>query len=461
MEMNSASSFLQKLSWKERLSYGVSDFACNSVFTIAGSFLMLYYTDVAGIAASAVGTLFLVARIVDALQDPIQGLILDRTNTRWGKSRPWWLWFSIPFAIISVLLFSVPDISSTGKIIWIYITYILFNLLYTIINVPVTSILPSLTEDVQERTVLSSIRQLMGNLGGAIVNGVTLIAVAFIGGGSGSTSQRGWTTWMIVVSFFAVILLMISFKNTRERSYSQVSNKNNSVKESLKAAKRNWPWFIIIFVDFIRWIGLQTQNNVAIYFFKYNFNNEALGSFILSLQIVAVFSVALCPFFVKRLGKRNTMLLGFIVQIMGQLMLFVGDKFSSAAILIFATVIVRLGFGFVAGVLTVMQADTVDYGEWKNGVRAEGFLTSFSGFAAKFGMGLGGSITGWILNKTGYIANQTQTSEALFGIQFNYIWFPLIVFSLALIALLFYKVDNVQNKMQDELKIKRQKESNA
>lgn len=447
-----------QVAWKERFSYSLSDFACNLSFQMVGTYLMIFYTDTFGISAAAVGTLFLVARIVDAFDGPFWGIMIDHTHTKWGKSRPYWLWFSIPFAVFCVLVFTTPNLSLTGKLIWAYVTYIGVDILYSAVNIPITSILPSLTSNPQERVTLSTIRQFMGTAGATIITGITLGMVAFFGGGS-TTSAHGWFIWALIVGVIVVVLFGIVFKNTHERVQTKSSRQSIPIKESLKALRKNWPWAIIIFINFIYWLGMQTRSQVTVYFFKYNMHDAGIASLVLSLQLVALVAVVLTPATAKIIGKRNTMLGGMILACVGQLLLSLGAAHLSVGMIVFATIVGYLGTGYVSGLIAVMLADAVDYGEWVNGVRAEGIVTSFSSFSAKLGMGIGGAITGAILASSGYVANHTQTASALHGIEMNYIWVPLLGFGLSAIALLFYHVDGIEKKMQGDLAAKHAKEN--
>ncbi|MCZ2119327.1 glycoside-pentoside-hexuronide (GPH):cation symporter [Levilactobacillus brevis] len=444
--------------WNERIAYSFSDFACNLSFQMVGTYLMILYTDTFGLSAAAVGTLFLAARIVDAFDGPFWGIMIDHTHTKWGKSRPYWLWFSIPFAVFCVLVFTTPNMGLTGKLVWAYVTYIGVDVLYSAVNIPITSILPSLTSNPQERVTLSTIRQFMGTAGATLITGITLTMVAFFGHGS-TTSARGWFIWALIVAVIVVVIFGFVFKYTTERVQTKSSRKSIPIKESLKALKRNWPWAIIIFINFIYWMGMQTRSQVTVYFFKYNMHDATLASLVLSLQLVALVAVVLTPWTASRIGKRNTMLGGMILAVIGQLLLSLGANNLSVPMIIFATIIGYLGTGYVSGLIAVMLADAVDYGEWINGVRAEGIVTSFSSFSAKLGMGIGGVITGWILTGTGYVANKTQTAGALHGIELNYIWVPLLGFALSGIALMFYHVDGIEKKMQSDLAEKHAREN--
>lgn len=348
--------------WNERIAYSFSDFACNLSFQMVGTYLMIFYTDTFGLSAAAVGTLFLAARIVDAFDGPFWGIMIDHTHTKWGKSRPYWLWFSIPFAVFCVLVFTTPNMSLTGKLVWAYVTYIGVDVLYSAVNIPITSILPSLTSNPQERVTLSTIRQFMGTAGATLITGITLTMVAFFGHGS-TTSARGWFIWALIVAVIVVVIFGFVFKYTTERVQTKSSRKSIPIKESLKALKRNWPWAIIIFINFIYWMGMQTRSQVTVYFFKYNMHDATLASLVLSLQLVALVAVVLTPWTASRIGKRNTMLGGMILAVIGQLLLSLGANNLSVPMIIFATIIGYLGTGYVSGLIAVMLADAVDYGE--------------------------------------------------------------------------------------------------
>lgn len=175
--------------------------------------------------------------------------------------------------------------------------------------------------------------------------------------------------------------------------------------------------------------------------------------------MAALITVAITPWCSKKFGKRNTMLTGMLTAIAGQFVMYVGSKTLNVGIIIAANIIVNLGTGLVSGLIAVMLADAVDYGEWRNGVRAEGIVTSFSSFSAKFGMGIGGAITGWILKWGGYVANHAQSTSALNAISINYVWVPMVGFALSALALLFYKVDSFEGQMQADLRAKHAREN--
>lgn len=440
--------------WPERISYASSDFALCICFGLITNFLMYFYTDIFGISAAAVGILYLVARIVDIFDGPFWGLLIDHTNTRWGKSRPYWLWFAVPYGLLCVLVFYAPDLSMQGKIIYVYITYIAVNILYSSISIPITSILANLTPNPKERITLSTIRQFFGTLGSALIAICAFPMVSAFGQGD---QETGFFITAIIMSIISVLMLLNTFAKTRERVQTKSSKQTLSIKESFKALKGNWPWFIVIFVNFNYKLCIQTRNQVTVYFCKYNMNAEWLTSIMLGLILLSLISCAITPMFSKKFGKRNTTVFGMLIAIAGQLIMFVGSQSLSMEILIIGNALVNFGTGFVSGLIAAMFADAVDYGEWKNGVRAEGFVTSFFSFSLKFGMGIGSVITGMILYIGGYIANEVQSAVTLQAFTVNYVWIPIIGFALCVIALSFYKVDKFENKMHSDL-IKRRKQ---
>ncbi|WP_019392385.1 glycoside-pentoside-hexuronide (GPH):cation symporter [Priestia filamentosa] len=440
-----------QVGWKERISYGLSDTACNLVFQVIGTYLMFFYTDVFGLSLAAVGTLFLVARIIDALDAPIFGVLIDRTSTKWGKSRPYFLWLAVPFGIMATLTFFTPNLSDSGKSIYAYITYISVGIIYSGVNVPITSILPSLSSNPQERTVLGTIRSIGGQIGAIIVTAATLPIVSALGGGD---NQKGFFWTVFIFSIFGVTMLLITFKNTKER----VIIPGRTIvpfKEGIKAIRGNIPWFIMIFLNFIYWMGQTIKNQTTVYYFANNIGNAKLIPLMMSFNFVTLFSLLLTPTFSKKIGKKNTMILGLLIGIVGQIMMGIGGKITSLAFIMAGNIVGTFGTGFILGLISVMLADTVDYGEWKNNVRAAGLLTSASSFGAKFGMGIAGALTAAILSAGGYVANQKQTSSALHAIEFNFLWLPIICSALGIVALLFHRFDKLEKQIIVDLNNKR------
>ncbi|MDR3190811.1 MAG: glycoside-pentoside-hexuronide (GPH):cation symporter [Lactobacillaceae bacterium] len=445
---------------KERVAYALSDFGCNTIFQIVGTYFLVFCTDTLGVAAAAVTGLFALTAIIDSIDGLIWGQFIDRTHTRWGKSRPYWLWFSVPFAIFCVMCFTAPPFSQTGKIIWIYVAYIGAKVLYSAINIPVTSILPALTSNPKERVTLSTIRQFFGNCGGAIFLPLTLPAVAILGkifgntDGKSTNSPVGWFIWAVTLAIITAACLLIAFAGTKERVITKDSQRAIPMRESVKALKGNYPWAIIIFINFIYWGGFAVRSSSLPYYFKYNLHNEALGSLTLAATFITLFSTALVPFVAGKIGKRNCMLLGMVGTALSQIILYFADKMGgNVPVILIGIILYYISYGLTGALIAVMLSDAVDFGEWKNGIRAEGFVTSFSSFSAKLGMGIGGMILAAILAAGHYVsgASGVQPDSALTAITFGFIWIPFIGYALSAVALLFNNIDKLEPQMIADL----------
>lgn len=439
----------KQVPWFERISYSLTDTASNLVFQVVTTYLLFYYTDSIGMSAAAVGTLFLIARVIDAFDSPFFGIMIDKTNTRWGKSRPWFLWLALPFCVVAVLTFSVPDISASGQIAYAYVTYILLGILYAGINLPITSILPSLSSDPQERTVIATVRMLFAMVGMIVVTTFTLPIVHKLGQGN---DAKGFSLTMTIFASIAFVLFINAFFNTKERVVSASSQKSLPVKEGIKALKGNWPWFIMLFLGFIFWVANIMKTQTTTYYFTYKIERPDLIPLFMALNMLMLVTLAIVPILTKKFSKRNILIFGLIVSIIGQLIMFMGDQASSIAVLIAGSIVVSLGGGFAGGLLFIMIVDTVDYGEWKSGVRAQGLLTASSSFGVKFGMGIGGALSAWMLGLSGYKPGEVQTASALRAIDLNFIWIPIVCYVLAIIALLFYTLDKEESQMLADLK---------
>ena len=255
---------------------------------------------------------------------------------------------------------------------------------------------------------------------------------------------------------------MVAFAGTRERVVTKDSNRAVPMRESVKALKGNYPWAIIIFINFIYWGGFAVRSSSLPYYFKYVLHNEALGSLVLAGTVITLASTAMVPFVARRLGKRNTMLLGMVGTALSQLVLYLADIMNgNVAIILTGIVLYFISYGLTGALIAVMLSDAVDFGEWKNGVRAEGFVTSFSSFSAKLGMGIGGMVLAAVLAAGGYAASSdgTQTASALNAIRMGFIWIPFIGYAASAVALLFNNIDKLEPKMVADLTAKHEREA--
>ncbi|MDD5063983.1 MAG: MFS transporter [Phycisphaerae bacterium] len=438
----------QKLSIVEKIGYSLGDSAANFIFQTVMMFLMIFYTDVLGISGVAAGWIFLATRIFDAVNDPMMGAIADRTKTRWGKFRPWVLITAIPFGIIGVLMFTAPDFSPTGKVIYAFITYNLMMIMYTINNVPYCAMTGVLTGDSVERTGLSQYRFIFAMLATLVVQSFALDLVKFFGNGN---QAKGFQMTMTVFCSFAVLFFIITFFTTKERVKPDPKQKT-SLKMDIKDLALNPAWLAIAFLTVSIFITLALRGAMIPYYFKYYVKREdLLGWFNMLGMIVTLACILLAKPLSIRFGKRNTFLVClFLTAVFAAAFIFLP---RDAIVLMFVFNILYSAFyAPTIPMLWAMMADVADYGEWKTGRRATGMTFSATTFGLKMGLALGGAITGWLLSYYGYIPNQEQTEFALKGIRWMMSIYPAIPFFIGVGLLLFYKITkHTELQMTQEL----------
>lgn len=441
-----------QMPWKERISYGLGDTASNLIFQMTTLYLMYFYTDVFGLNPAAVAMLFLVARVIDAIVEPFIGVMIDRTQTKWGKCRPYFLWLAVPFSITAVLMFMTPDLGDTGKLVYAYISYTALGIMYSGINLPLSAILPSLTSDSNERTVVNTVRMVFAVIGSVVVSAGTMPLVQAFGKGN---EAKGFLTTVVLFSVVALLLFLNMFANTKER-VKAINEKPIPMREGVKAIKGNTPWLIMLLLSLFLWITTSIQGQTSIYYMTYYMKRPELIPIVNSMQLLMIVAMVFAPLAVKRIGKRNTVICGSIVSIIGYTVAIIGGNALSVPMLLSGLLISGLGMGAGAGLIFAMMADTVDYGEWRSGVRAQGLLYSAASFGVKVGMGLGGALGGVILSLGGYVANNTaQTDSALTAISFNYLVAPIIGQIIMIILMLCYRLDKIQPVMMRELEERR------
>ena len=448
-----------KLSVREKIAYSFTDGAGNLLYVNISSYIMYFYTDVFGISAGGLlgaGTILLVARIADALSAIAWGSVVDHTSTKWGQSRPYFLWMAIPFAVFTWLAFTAPNISSdTGKFWYALITYILAaGIIYTGIQTPITAILPNLTSDPVERVNANTFRMAGGSIGSLITSAFCIPLVGFFGslvGGGKANDKAGFMIVLAIFGVIAILMLLFSFKNLREHNFHPEQNKPISLKQSWTAAKSNKPWMILVLAFLVYWVAQSTRNGVSSYYAKYNLGNVDLTSWFNGIQVVGLIGTFAMPFLVKTTNKTGTMLIGLAIGALGQVLMPLAG--SSVPLAVTFWTIGVIGAAIAVGMPFGMLADTVDYGEWKTGIHAAGFLTAVgSAFCIQVGSGFGAYVPLEILNAAGYVANQDQSPQVLNAISFCFIWLPVIVYAIvALIMLFYFKYEKMEPQIKKEL----------
>ena len=419
-----------------RFSYAASDVAGQLVFCFISFYLLYFYTDVYGLSAGTAGTILLVARLIDAVDAPVWGVIFERTNSRWGKSRPWFLWLCVPFAVFGVLTFITPDFGQTAKIIYAAGTYVVASVLYTGINTPVTSILSALTPDPQERVTLTCWRMYGSKLGVVIVNLSAMKMVGWLGHGD---DRRGFLLAVPIYAVGSVLLYLLAFRNLRE--VVKTVPVRQSLLGNFGAINGNWPWLIIFASSLCFWIAFIARVSTVPYFFDYSLHRKDLIPVANSLDFISLASVFFLPWLCRWTSKRNVWALGLLGLIVGQLIVYLGVvRGYSVSIILAGWVVGFLGSGVAMAMPFSVLSESVDYGEWKTGIRAAGLLTAIgAAFCLKAGAGLGGALPAWIMARCGYQPGVAQSATALEGIEWGIIWVPAIFFALSLVPVLFYK----------------------
>ena len=439
---------MARISVTEKIGYGVGDAAANFIFQTMLVFQLAFYTDTFGITAAAAGTLFLVVRVWDAIFDPMMGVIADRTNTKWGKFRPWILWTAVPFGIMGYLTFTTPPFGPEGKLIYAYVTYIILMMVYSANNLPYSALSGVITGDLAERTSLSSYRFVCAMSAAFLIQGLALPMVNYFGGGD---TAKGYRITMGIFSALAVVFFVITFATTRERVHPDPTQKS-SIKQDFADLTRNGPWVAMFVLTIVIFITLAMRGGVMLYYFKYYVGREDLFSlfnvFGLGATIIGV--IGSTPL-AKRYGKRDVFIAGLALTVVFTAAFVALPRTAVTAI--FAVEMLRqLAYGFTIPLLWAMMADVADYSEWKNRRRATAIVFSAIVFGLKAGLGFGGAIGGWVLSAYGYVPNVEQTERALEGIKLTASVFPAITFAIAVGCLFFYRIDkHLEIKITDEL----------
>ena len=444
--------------------------ASSMFWKLFGAYLMIFYTDVFGLPAAVVGTMFLITRIWDSAFDPIVGVVADRTHSRWGKFRPYLLWLAVPFGIIGILTFVTPDWSPTGKLIYAYVTYSLMMMIYSAINVPYASLLGVMSPNPKERNTLSTYRMTFAYIGSFIALLLFMPLVNFFSGNSKELAdqQTGWTMAVVVIAILCIVLFFGCFAWTKER-VKPIKETQNPLKEDLKDLFKNKPWWILLGAGVAALVFNSIRDGATVYYFKYFVVEEDYAtvsffgmSFVLSglylalgqaANIIGVIAAAPVS---NRIGKRNTYMWAMIIATVLSVIFYWFDKEDLIWMFVFQALI-SICAGSIFPLLWSMYADCADYSELKTGNRATGLIFSSSSMSQKFGWAIGTAITGWLLGFFGFQANAVQSEEAISGIKMFLSFLPAVGTILSVVFISMYPL--TEKKMKDittELECKRQ-----
>lgn len=428
----------RKLGALSIVGYGAGDAANNLAFTTATMFLLVYYTDVAGISAAAAGTLLLVVRIFDAFADVFAGRIVDKTySKRFGKFRPFILFGSVPLLVLSVLTFSVPQIGETGMLLYAYLTYAALGLAYSLVNIPYGSLAGAMTQNPSERAKLASARTIGAAVVGALLG--MFVAPLLKPGADLQFVFTSITLGFVVVGTALYLFTFFTARETVKRDIPHVT-----MRQSFETLKGNKPLLLLCISSLLLLTGMLSSSTAQLYFLRDVFGALELYPLLSLLQLVLIFGAApFVPKLVRTFGKRNAYIGAGLLSAVGNLIAF----FATNVWVAFAGMVVAMfGVLLVSMLIWALEADTVEYGEWKTGVRTEGITYALFSFTRKTGQAIGGAVAAYALALGGYAAGaETQTASAELGIRAGAALVPAVFIVLAVIVMLAYPLTDTRH----------------
>jgi GPH family glycoside/pentoside/hexuronide:cation symporter len=394
--------------------------------------------------AAAVGTMFLVTKVVDAVSDPVMGLIADRTTTKWGKFRPYLLWGAIPYGVLGYAMFANPDLSDVGKLIYAYVTYTLMMLAYTAINVPYSALMGVISPSSVERTKVASYRFICAFAAAWLIGTFVTPLKNILGGGNEAV---GFQLTMIIFAVLSVALFWITFATTKER-VTAVEIKSD-IRRDLRAVLGNGPWIALFIAAIFTLMNIAVRNGSLMYYFKYYVGDDGAPIFLifdktavfLSLGLMTMMlgitlTKTLCDYF----EKRSLLIVLTILNAISMAAFYVTPP-DQYWLMVVINCIGTFVIGPTPALVWAMYADTADYGEWKTGRRTTALVFSSLQFAQKLGLAVGAGLTGVILGWFGFVANELQSDASLAGIRFIFSFIPAVLALLGTVSIFFYKIN--------------------
>ena len=481
----------QKLSVVEKVGYSLGDLAANLIFQTLVTFIAFFYTDVYGIPAATASTIIFIAGMVGACFSPIMGLIADRTNTRWGKFRPWILWTSVPFGVITLLTFNTPDLGENGKLIYAFVTYTLLLLIYSANNLPYAALSGVLTGDMKERNSLSAYRFVAVMFAQFIIQVLLLPLVLILGGGD---KAEGFKNTMTLFAIVGVVFFLITFITTTERVIPR-PEQSSSILQDIKDLLGNKPWIIMLVVTILVFVTLALKGGSYVYYFKYFVSeshlaafleNSGFNGFILGLNnlltslgltefqwpedtaisglsvfngigiLFMIVGIGFSKFFADKYGKRNTYGVSLLISTLFVLVFYFFSP-QSIGLMFISQLLHGFSYGISIPVLWAMIADVADYSEWKNNHRATAIIFAAMLFGLKFGLTIGGALVAGILAFNNYDPEVlVQSPDAINGIKLSVSLYSSLPFLVATASLFFYEINKkMETRIEQDLKQRR------
>jgi len=430
----------EKLSLKEKVGYGMGDAGSCMIWSVLALYLTWFYTDVYGLDPGIVGTLFLVIRIFDAFSDPVMGAVCDRTKSRWGKFRPWLLWMALPFGLGAIAMFTTPDLSMNGKIIYAWVTYLIMSLIYTAINIPYCSVAGVITLNQKERMGCLSWRFFLNGLATLIVSSTILPLTDWLGNGNRAS---GFQMTMFIMGTAATFMFLFCFSSIKERVVAV--KENDSLRRDLEDIVKNDQWLLMITITFLNVFPAFIRGAVTIYYASYVM--QASVGFITFFMALGVACNMLGSVVAKPLTDRfdKVKLFRIINVILGILSfaLWFVDPASLTPLLTLFIIINILHLIQSGPILWAMMSDVDDYGDWKFGKRLTGISFAGNLFMLKMGLAVAGAIVAWVLSWTGYIANRpVQNPQTIEGIIIMFSLMPMVSYFISAFISRYFKLNN-------------------
>lgn len=451
---------------KQVYLYSIGNIANTAIFMFVGTFIMFYYTNILGISATVAGTIFMVARVVDALTDPIMGMIIDRTNTKkFGKYRPYIMFGSPLLGIIFVVMFMAPDLSMSGKIVYAYTSYILYSLAWTCVQIPQLALPIILSNNTTRRTKIQAIFQAVGNIGNLAV---TSLAIYMLGWFGGDGNKEAWFIVAVIFAIFSTIMFIISAMSVRKldvynpsQASKVASGEKISFKDRIKVITSNTALLMVLISFGTDSLAIQIGNGLNMYFFKYNMGEKQhlMGLLGWSTTIFSFILIGLVGWYVGKLGKKNGIIVAELLAIVAAIGLLFVPSHNTFLVMVF--LIASLLIGAITNMLSRSAVlDSANYAEWKTGINGSALVSSTFTFVNKLSQAFGAFIMGYVLDFVGYAPNLAQQSPAtLKAILYMKTLIPVFAFICSVVAMKFYPIDKkAEVEMEAFINDKREKE---
>lgn len=447
---------VEKISLKEKISYGCGDLASNLILALTSTLIVYFYSNVVGIAMGTVATIMLISRIFDGLTDIGMGIIVDKVNSKHGKARSWILWLAIPFSLSAILLIAIPaGLPMNAKVVYAFVTYnLVTTVLYTAINIPYGLLNSLMTRDQYQRSVVNIFRMTMAQVGSLVITSVTLPFINSLGG-----KQDAWIKVTIVYAIITTILFFVCFRNTKERvtmTSGAAAKDNIPLGVSVKVLLKNNYWLLVVLVWVVMMLGISLSGTVSTYYAQYIIgNNNYMSAFNAASTVPMLVGIPLMTPLIKKWGKRNIAMIGSLIGAAGCTLMLLAP--ANVTVLIIGNVIQGIGRASISGTIFAMVADTIEYGEWKTGVRVQALLYSATTFGSKVGVGVGSAVAGYVLQYVGFNAAMAQQNAAVIGaLKGMYIVVPIVIGILEAVCFYFYKLDKSYDQIIADLQLREQ-----